>query len=414
MLLFVPVSLLFSYSQMNIYNNKAQIFKKERLVSNIIQNIPQTMIESSFIIYKPKIASYTYKKGNKTSLYDVWASYKNKTVFYKNKEVTLRYIQQPYALVELPNKKLETVELKEILFPPYEGTFLATPNHIVLPKRYAQREIRYGYMLERIHWKSFYIMKFEKYNQAQLKGKFEITNDTDTDFHLDAVRLIAGTQNNSISSYAPNYYRTTRYKARSISLKSIRSAPMQNYYSYTYKREITLPSHAKSYISFMDRRILITKKYTVHLSDPRYLDEENKKVPQVSVQFKVPEALPYGTVLFINQKRVYLGDAKIANTPKDVYILLDIGKDFFSIVKERLVDIRNFKDGVRSTVEYTLTNRSKKERTYRLFVPLPEAKRASITTTKKYRFKDANTLLFEISLAPNRHEQFDVTYEQRK
>ena len=67
---------------MNIYNNKAQIIKKERLSSNVIKSIPRTMFENSFVIYTPKIESYTYKKGSAPTLYTIWDSYKNKAVLY--------------------------------------------------------------------------------------------------------------------------------------------------------------------------------------------------------------------------------------------------------------------------------------------------------------------------------------------
>lgn len=414
-LLLLSASMLFSYTQMNIYNNKAQILKKERLSSNIIKNIPRTMLESSFVIYTPKIERFIYKKGSAPTLYTIWDSYKNKTVLYKGTRVILRFIGQPYALIELPNRQLKTVEPKEILFPPFEANFEATPNHIILPKRFAKKEIHYGYMLGGIHWKSFYTLMLTNKKEARLKGSFEIKNDTDTDFDLDSLHLIAGSQNSSIHAPVIYYRSKSSPKAQPVTTAdSIHSAPVQNYYSYTYNKPITFSAHAKSFISFLDKRLLITKKYTANLSDPKYFGGTNKSIPRVSVRFKAPEALPYGTVLFLNEKRVYLGDATLPNTPKGVDTTLNIGQDFFSIVKERLVDIQRYKHGFRSTVEYTLTNRSKEQHTYELFVPLQEAKSASITTTKRYSFKDANTILFKIKVAPGRQERFEVTYEQRK
>ena len=414
-LLLLSASMLFSYTQMNIYNNKAQIIKKERLSSNVIKSIPRTMFENSFVIYTPKIESYTYKKGSAPTLYTIWDSYKNKAVLYKGKRVILRFIGQPYALIELPNKQLKTVEPKEILFPPFKGSFEATPNHIILPKRFAKKEIHYGYMLGGIHWKSSYTLMLTGKKEARLKGSFEITNDTDTDFDLDSLHLIAGRQNSSMHTPVIYYRSKSSPKSQPVTAAdSIRSAPVQNYYSYTYNKPITLLPHTKSFISFLDKHLLLTRKYTANLSDPKYFGGTNKSVPRVSVRFKAPEALPYGTVLFLNEKRVYLGDATLPNTPKGVDVTLGIGQDFFSIIKERLVDTRRYKYGFRSTVEYTLINRSKEARTYELLIPLQEAKSASITTTKRYSFKNANTILFTIDVAPGRQERFEVTYEQRK
>lgn len=415
LLLLLLAPLLFAYTQMNIYNDKAQLFIRERLSSNIIENIPQSMIENSFIIYTPKIPSFIYKKVDKRSIYDIWNSYKDKTVLYKSKNVTLRFINLPFALIELPDGKLKTVELKEILFPPFKGNFQTSPNRIVLPKKVANKEIRYGYILGGIHWKSFYTLMIDTKKNATLKGSFEINNDTDTAFHLDSVRLIAGHQNSSMHPPALYYRSKSSYKAKPVvAADAIQSAPLQNYYSYTYDKALLLPARAKSFISFLNTNIAITKKYTSTLSNPKYFGGENKNIPQVSVQFKTPKALPYGRVLFLNEKKIYLGDATLPNTPKGNKITLRIGQDFFSVVKERLVDIQRYKYGYRATVEYTLTNRSKEKRTYELLVPLQEAKSASITTTKPYSVKDANTILFKIDVAPGKEERFEVTYEQRK
>ena len=415
LLLLLSTPLLIAYSQMNIYNDKAQLFKKERLHSNTIENIPQTMIESSFVIFSPKITHFTYKKGNKLSIYDIWNSYKDKTVLYKNKKVTLRSINLPFALIELPNRKLQTVELKEILFPPFQGSFQTSPNRIILPKKFTKKEIHYGYMLGGIHWKSLYTLMLGSKKNATLKGNFEITNNTDTDFHLDSLRLIAGHQNSSMHSPVVYYKSKASRKAQPVvAADAIQSAVLQNYYNYTYNKPLTLPARAKSFIAFLNTPLKLSKRYTSILSNPKYFGGENKTIPQVSVEFQAPKALPYGTVLFLNEKRVYLGDATLPNTPKGVDTTLNIGQDFFSIVKERLVDIQRYKHGFRSTVEYTLTNRSKEQHTYELFVPLQEAKSASITTTKRYSFKDASTILFKIKVAPGRQERFEVTYEQRK
>ncbi len=415
LLLLLLTPLLFAYTQMNIYNDKAQLFIKEHLDSNIIENIPQSMIEDSFIIYTPKITNYIYKKGDKRSLYDIWNSYKNKTVLHKNKKVTLRFINPPFALIESPDKKLKTVELKEILFPPFKGSFQTNPNQIILPKKAAKKEIRYGYMLGGIHWKSFYTLMIDTKKSATLKGIFEVINKTQRDFHLDALRLIAGHQNSSMHPPALYYRSKSSHKAQPVvAADAIESAPLQNYYSYSYNKPLTLPAKAKSFIYFLDTSILITKKYTSTLSNPKYFGGENKNIPQVSVEFKTPQALPYGRVLFLNEKKIYLGDATLPNTPKENKITLSIGQDFFSLIKERLVDIQRYKHGFRSTVEYTLTNRSKEQRTYELLVPLQEAKSASITTTRRYSFKNANTILFKIDVAPGKQERFEVIYEQRK
>ena len=415
LLLLLLAPLLFAYSQMNIYNDKAQLFKKERLHSNTIENIPQTMIESSFVIFSPKITHFTYKKGDKLSVYDIWNSYKDKTVLYKSKKVTLRSINLPFALIELPDRKLKTVELKEILFPPFQGDFKTSPNRISLPKKFTKKEIHYGYMLGGIHWKSLYTLMLSGQKNATLKGSFEITNDTNTNFHLDSLRLIAGHQNSSMHSGVVYYRSKSSRKAQPVVVAdAIQSAPLQNYYSYTYNKPLTLPAMTKSFITFLNTPLKLSKKYTSILSNPKYFGGKNKIIPQVSVEFKAPKALPYGSVLFINEKRVYLGDTTLPNTPKENKVSLSVGQDFFSIIKERLVNIQRYKYGFRATVEYTLTNRSDNKRTYELLVPLQEAKSASITTTKRYSFKDANTILFKIMVAPGKEERFEATYEQRK
>lgn len=416
--LFIILSVipLFASSSVTIFSDKAQIFKKEHLHANVIHNLPQTMTKGSFIIYSPKIPSYVYKKAKSLSIQEVWKHYLNKTVFYKNKKVTLRFINRPYALIEMPNKQLCNVDFKEIRFPPYKRSFQTSHNRIILPKKFSNKELYYSYMVHGIKWKSFYTLKLKNEKEALLAGKFEITNNTDVNYRLDSIRLIAGSQNTTM--HAPVYYKSKsimRDEAQPVAMvDAVNAAPMQNYYSYTYKRKTALLAKSQTYIAFINKSVPIDKKYTIHLSNLRYLNGETKTTPQVKVRFQAPKALPYGKAIFLNAQNVYLGDATVPNTPKGNQVTLDIGKDFFSKAKERIVDIDRYKRGFRATVEYTLTNRSKEPRAYELLIPLHAAKNASITTSKNFSYKDANTVMFEIKVAPNKQERFEVTYEQRK
>lgn len=408
-------SMLLSFTQMNLYHDKAQIFKKERLTSNIIHNIPQTVFEEGFVLYSPLVKSYVYQRGESLSLLDVWKSYKDKTVFIKGKKATLRLVQAPHALVEFPDGTMATVKVEEILFPPSKKALFKLRGRIILPKKYAGSEVRYGYLFRGVHWKSFYVLVLSKKDKAWFKGNFEIQNETDSSLSVDSLRLIAGNQNSGV--HPPVVYMRKK-SLQSVGTENtdenIRKVPLQSYYSYTYRKKIKLPSHSKIFISFLNKHISIVREYTLRLSNPKYFTAERKTIPHVDVSFKAPEALPQGRVIFLNEKRVYLGDAIISNTPKEEKVSLKIGKDFFSVVTERLIKKQRFKDGFRSSVEYTLVNHSKEKRTYKLFVPLHEAKSAAITTTKKYRFKNADIVIFEIAVAAGKQERFEVTYEQRK
>ncbi len=417
LILFLALTpLLFAYSELNIYNDKAQLFKKEKLASNVIGDIPRTIFNGSFVIYTPNIRNYIFKNAQQTSIYDVLNSYINKAVFYKGKKVRLRLLNRPDAIIELPNGKLKTVKLGAIVFPPYKGSFSKVTNHVVLPKKFKGSEFRYGYLFRGIRWKSSYTLVLDKNNEAQLKGSFEITNDTDIDYHPDMLRLIAGSQNSSM--HPPVMYMRSSKSIRNVrpvtAVEDVQKAPLQNYYSYTYTKKIILPAKSKKLLSFINKRMSVTKKYTSGLSNPKYFGGENRFIPDVVVTFKAFEAMPSGRVMFLDDKRVYLGDTILPNTPKGGDVTLRVGKDFFSIIKERAVDTRRFKNGFRSIVEYTLENRSKEERVYELLVPLQEARSVSIMTQKHYRFKNGDTLLFKIRVAPGKKERFEITYEQRK
>lgn len=399
-------------SNMNIYNDKAQVFEEKNLASNSIDNLPQTIIEKTFIIYAPKIDTYSFIKGQTLTLYDFWKSYKNKTVHYNNKNVILRYIHQPYALIELPNKKLQSVELKEILFPPYKGSFSNLPNHILLPKDF-KGKVAYSYMLRGIHWKSLYTLLLHT-KKAALKGRFEISNDTQTTFTLNSIKLIAGTQNSSMPLEVSYYKRKSPSKAMPMSDANIKAAPLQDYYSYTYNKKTTLPAKTKSFITFLDTKIDIDKKYTALLSNPKYFTQESKTSPQVGIRFKAPLELPYGHIIFLDENNLYLGDTTIPNTQKNVEVALNMGKDFFSVIQQRLIEREHDKRSFRAIMEYTLTNRSKQKRKYELQIPLQEAKKATIVTSEKYSYKNADTVLLTVFVSAGKEKRFRVTYEQRK
>ena len=398
---------------MNVYHDKAQLIYKGALESNRIDNLPKSMIDGSFVLYKPKVKYFDYQKASKPlSLYEFWSSYRGKKVFYNDKEVTLQALSHSDALIELPSKKLATVSIKELLFPSQKNLYVQNSKHIIFPKKVVGSVVHYSYLLRDIKWQSNYRLKLQKGAKARLQGNFEIANNTKKTFRLDCLRLIAGKER---MQHPPKpYYRSKM----AVSMAAAPAADtdtkaIENYYGYTFKKSVELPAKTKRSIPFLDKSVTLTKRYHVTLANPKYFSGSAKHTPQFEVAFSVPLELPFGSITFFDGAGNYLGDSTLSGTPKGEKVSLVVGEDFFSKVKERLLRYKRHKESFEAEVEYTIHNASKEKRGYELIVPLREAASCSVTTSQPYRLKNANALLFEVTLPPMKRKKFTVLYQRK-
>lgn len=410
-LLFLVTLSLGAYTQMNIYHDKAQIIQKRTLDFNVLTDLPKSMIDGSFVLYAPKVRHFDYFKEERApSLYDFWSRYLGKEVLYKDKKVILRVLSHSDAVIELPSKQLKTVSLKELLFPAQEKQMQKRGSSIVLPKEVVGSKARYSYLLRGISWKSGYVLTLRKNKKARFQGRFEITNNTQKSFGLDRLKLVAGRQHTK--HYPTHYYKSKmRVMAAAAPAADIASKALFSYYSYTLKKKVRLLAKSKRSIPFLDRHVNVVKHYRVTLANPKYLSASAKHTPQLVVEFTAPLELPNGDILFFDAKGNYMGDGAIGGVPKGEKVSLTIGEEFFSTIEERVLFFKRHKKSFTSRVEYTLHNASQQKRSYELIVPLQEASSCSITSSQPYRFKDANTIVFNVTLQPEQTKKFTVLYE---
>jgi hypothetical protein len=402
---------LHAKSEMVIYKNSMALVNEDKQIKeNKITNLPNTIDVSSIILKDKNIKFFKYVP-KKNFLFSQIAKY------YINKNIKLKKMVGEYTLIQCSSSECMVkdkhgmvfkVDSKEVVFSKLPKE-LSNQAYIFVKSDKKLKKIGISYLFKGVSWRCKYDINLDNDN-ALLSGYFVIKNRTTDDIKKDSIKFMAGDL--KINNNHPQIL----YKSVMDSMPAPSAGVKEKYLDenvlYSLNKPIILKQNEENFIKFLQKDIKITKSYIVRTSSPRYLSTKRDYKPSVEISFKTTDVLPGGDVN-IYKNYIFLANAYIGNKPKDSIIKLNIGKNFFVNVEEKLISKEIHKRKYKVKIKYSVSNHSKKDKIIKIKVPFAKSKSNIIKTSKRYKYINANTVEFSIKIKANKTISFNVWYEKK-
>ncbi|MDI6781797.1 MAG: DUF4139 domain-containing protein [bacterium] len=285
------------------------------------------------------------------------------------------------------------------------------------------QQITIRYLTSGISWKCDYTAVLSDTDLAmELSAKATINNQSGGKFPQARIKLVAG------NPYRIQNMPSQRYGMRKMAMAAAPLAEAEEqyesreeigeYYLYTMKNPATLNNNQTTQVDFLSQMHVPVKKkfsydYTKSAKNARLiLSFKNEKQGGLGIP------LPKGKIRCYKQDEEdflqFIGENIIEHTPVDDKIVLCLG-DVFDITARRETKDRRVlsKERVEEDYEVRIKN-SKKEKVSVEVVEHAWGSWEVIKSTHKYVKKTADTLVFEIEIAPDKKETLLYTVAYRR
>jgi hypothetical protein len=239
----------------------------------------------------------------------------------------------------------------------------------------AKHRVEASYLASKLSWSADYVLTVARDDKtADLDGWVTLVNGSGTSFHKTKLQLVAGDLN-----------RVRQVFNRSMELQAsvadrVAAAPMaqesfSDYHLYTLGRKTTINNDETKQVSMLaGTGIPVRKRYVVdgqsfYYRNPQHPGSPLKDTVQVYYQFKNEERAGLGMPMPAGTVRVYqadshggtqfVGEDRIAHTPKDEELNLKIGNAFDVACERKQTDFQKISANVYE-VEYAITLRNHK------------------------------------------------------
>ena len=264
-----------------------------------------------------------------------------------------------------------------IRFPELPGNLHSRPTLIwTLQNSGAVRHrVEASYLAGKLAWNADYVLTVGRDDKsADLDGWVTLTNGSGTAFNNAKLQLVAGDLNRVREQLSK------RMEARDAMLASPAAAPMaqeafSDYHLYTLGRKTTINNNETKQVSMLTGTAVPTlKRYVVNGQSFYYRNAHQPGSPikddvQVYYQFRNEEKAGLGMPMPAGTVRVYQADSKdgvqfvgedrIAHTPKDETINIKIGNAFDVVCERKQIDFRRISNEIYE-MEYEITLRNHK------------------------------------------------------
>ena len=306
---------------------------------------------------------------------------------------------------------------KTIIFTSIPSELITKPSLVwnVSTSTDIESKISIDYLINRIGWKSNYILNLKK-DKANLTGWITIDNRSGKAFKDTNLHVLAGEINRA---------REPRVEYKMAKSRVMNSEAVVNhqahegYHFYTIPFKVTLANNEKTQIKFIKENNLdVKRKYSATMQNPNYLRGEiNHDVTQhITLKgFKYP--LPKGVVRTYSKLKntnILLGESSLKHTPKDTPISLKIGKNFDVKVKETLQKRDDGRWNLDIDLRYTVKNSSDEAKIIEILVPFNKNDRSEVSSDEKYTYTKGNLATFNISVKPQSTKEFKVHFKTSK
>jgi hypothetical protein len=296
----------------------------------------------------------------------------------QEEEVTahlLSYNNQP--VWRIGNEIVTGLHADHVRFPELPDTLFTRPTLIwSLDNSGATRHrVEAAYLAGKMSWNADYVLTVARDDKAgDIDGWVTLTNGSGTAFRNAKLQLVAGELNRVRESIG-------RMMADELSARPAAApAPMaqeafSDYHLYTLGRKTTINNNETKQVSMLSGTGFgLQKRYVVNGNQFYYHNGRQPGAPikdavEVFYQFKNEEKGGLGMPLPAGTVRVYqsdssggvhfVGEDRIAHTPKDEVLNLKIGNAFDVVCERNQVDFEKIAPNVYE-VEYTITLRNRK------------------------------------------------------
>jgi|FLOH01.1.fsa_nt_gi hypothetical protein len=323
------------------------------------------------------------------------------------------------CIVQTDSNEIISVNSNNIIFKTIPNELITKPSLVwnISAKKDLKAEMELDYLIKNVDWQSNYILDV-KDESANLSGWISIDNRSGKKFENTELYVLAGDINRA--QRAQNRYMQVRKTmAMDAMAEEVKHQAHEGYHFYTIPFKVNLADNEKTQIKFIDKKnIKITRKYTAQLSNPLYMQGEQKHdVSQYihSNGFDFP--MPKGVVRSYSKVKgtsLLLGESNLNHTPKKTPIDLKLGNNFDLSTTETVLQRDDNKNYIEVTAKYSIKNSSDSTKTIELLIPFNKSTTSSIDSTKPYKYTKGNLVTFEVQVKNEGTETFKVKFRAKK
>ncbi|MGH9144147.1 MAG: DUF4139 domain-containing protein [Vicinamibacterales bacterium] len=297
----------------------------------------------------------------------------------REEEVTARLLSDNNAPVwRIGNEIVTGMSADHIKFPELPGNLYTHPTLIwTLDNSGGTRHrVEASYLASKLSWNADYVLTVSRDDKAgDLDGWVTLANGSGTSFRNTRLQLVAGDLNRvrQVMDRAMNF--DARKAAAPAAQALMAQESFSDYHLYTLARKTTINNNETKQVSMLTGTgIPLHKRYVVEGQSFYYRNGQHpgspiKDVVQVYYQFKNEERSRLGMPMPAGVVRVYQADSKggtqfvgedrIAHTPKDEELNLKIGNAFDVTCERNQTDFEKIGSNVYE-LEYQITLRNHK------------------------------------------------------
>ena len=239
----------------------------------------------------------------------------------------------------------------------------------------ARHRVEASYLAGKLSWNADYVLTVSRDDKAaDLDGWVTLVNGSGTSFRRTTLQLVAGDLNRVRQVFSRAMERNAKM-ADAVAAPPMEQESFSDYHLYTLGRKTTINNNQTKQVSMLSgTNVPVRKRYVVDGQAFYYRNAQHpgsplKDVVQVYYQFKNEERAGLGMPMPAGVVRVYQADSKggtqfvgedrIAHTPKDEELNLKIGNAFDVVCERKQTDFEKISAGVYE-IEYEITLRNHK------------------------------------------------------
>jgi hypothetical protein len=296
----------------------------------------------------------------------------------REEEVKARLLSYNNAPVwQIGNEIITGLSADHIKFPELPGNLYTHPTLIwTLDNSGAARHrVEASYLASKLSWNADYVLTVGRDDKAaDLDGWVTLANGSGTSFRNTKLQLVAGDLNRVRQVIDKVMSFDARREAASAA-PAMAQESFSDYHLYTLARKTTINNNETKQVSMLTGTgVPVRKRYVVEGQSYYYRNGQHpgsplKDVVQVYYQFKNEERAGLGMPMPSGVVRVYQADSKggtqfvgedrIAHTPKDEELNLKIGNAFDVTCERNQIDFEKIASNVYE-FEYAITLRNHK------------------------------------------------------
>ena len=291
------------------------------------------------------------------------------------KALLLSYNNAP--VWKIGNEIVTGLGADHIRFPELPDTLYTRPTLIwtVENNGAARHRVEASYLAGKLAWNADYVFTVARDDKsAGLNGWVTLTNGSGTSFRNAKLQLVAGDLNR-VQQQLGRRMNDLREEAVASAESRMAEEAFSDYHLYTLGRKTTINNNQTKQVSLLEGSgVPVVKRYVVEGQNYYYRNQQHPGAPikdlvQVYYQFTNDQRGGLGIPMPAGVLRVYqedskggvqfVGEDRIAHTPKDETLNIKIGNAFDVVCERRQIDFEKVASNVYE-FEYEVTLRNHK------------------------------------------------------